>query len=264
MRESAMVQLHDVIYRWPEANAAVGPLSVSLPAGQLVGVIGPNGAGKSTLLKLLAGFLRPHQGQVVVGGKDISTLNGQSRARLVAFVPQTLETTFDLTVEEVVQLGSLHRYTWRDRLAVRPAVDQDRLAAVLESTGLTPLRQRPFPKLSGGEAKRVLLAAALLQDTPVLLLDEPTAHLDPGHAVGFLHLLQELVAREEKTVIMAYHDLASVGLFAHRLWVMHRGRLVAQGDAQSILSSPIIADVYQVSLVYLAHPQNHKPLLIFP
>ncbi len=261
--DEALVTVDNMTYTW-SGGPTIGPISIELPPGRLVAVIGPNGAGKSTLLKLMAGFLPPATGTIVIGGRELPTLTAQHRAQLVAFVPQSLDTSFDLTVEEVVRLGYLNRLTWRDRLAMRPHVDADRLDAILHKTGLHRLRQRPFTTLSGGEARRVLLAAALVQDTPLLLLDEPTTHLDPGHAVTFLDLVREMVHVERKTVVMAYHDLASVGLYADELWVMHRGQLVAHGDAQSILSSPLLADIYRVSLVYLAHPQNQKPVLIFP
>lgn len=259
-----MLEITDVTYSWRGAADRMGPISASIPPGQLVGLIGPNGAGKSTLLKLIAALWQPNQGNIRVAGDDMATLNASARARLVAFVPQTIDTSFDLTVQEVVELGQLNRLSWRDRLGFRKTVSSERLQSIMRQTEVLDLQDRSFTTLSGGEAKRTLLAAALVQGAPLLLLDEPTAHLDPGHALKFLELVRAMVDTGESTVLMAYHDLATVGLYADTLWVMDHGQLVLSGSPDAVLRDPRLCRIYDADLIPLSHPRTHRPMLIYP
>lgn len=259
-----MLSLAEVCYRWPHSSKGIGPISAEIPEGTLVGLIGPNGAGKSTLLKLIAAFLKPSAGRIDIRGTDVTTLSAAERAKRLALVPQTLETSFDLTVKEVVELGGLSRLTWRDRMGLAPHRDVPLLERIFVETEITDLRHRPFNTLSGGEAKRTLLASALAQAASLLLLDEPTAHLDPGHAIKFLDLVRTMVERQRTTVLMAYHDLATVGLYADTLWVIHEGQLVMTGAPDEVLTSPLIASIYGADLMPVSHPRTKQTMLIFP
>lgn len=264
MSAEPTLSLHAVTYRWNETDQGIGPLTIAADAGQFIGLIGPNGAGKSTLLRLIAAFLVRHAGSIQVQGRDVAEFTAAERAQRVAFVPQTLDTQFDLTVREVVELGRLSRLSWRERLQMKGLSHGERIAEVLASTELSPLQHRPYNTLSGGEAKRTLLAAALLQGAPLLLLDEPTAHLDPGHAVKFLELVRHLVDHDQTTVIMAYHDLATVGLFVDELWVMDQGQLVLTGTPDEVLTHPTIRTIYDTNLIEVRHPRTQRPMLLFP
>ena len=259
----AVLSLCDVQYAWPGSNECLGPIQAAIPQGSWVGLIGPNGAGKSTLLKLIAAYLTPSAGDILVQAQSVHALTPAARARLMAFVPQTLDTSFDLTVQEVVELGRLNQLSWRERLGLTGVADSARVERVMELTGVSHLARRPFTTLSGGEAKRALLASALVQDAPLLLLDEPTAHLDPGHALRFLELIGEMV-RAGTTVLMAYHDLATVGLYTDTLWVVDQGQLAAEGPSAEILHSDIIRHIYDAPLVTIDHPRTQRPLIIFP
>ncbi len=259
----AVLSLVDIQYAWPGSDRALGPIEADIPQGSWVGLIGPNGAGKSTLLKLIAAYLTPGAGEITVQGQSIHALSPAARARLMAFVPQTLDTSFDLTVQEVVELGRLNQLSWRERLGFSGSGDAAHVERVMEMTGVNHLARRPFTTLSGGEAKRALLAAALVQDAPLLLLDEPTAHLDPGHALRFLDLIGEMV-KGGTTVLMAYHDLTTVGLYTDTLWVLDQGKLVAHGPSEEILHSDIVPRVYDAPLVAIDHPRTRRPLVIFP
>lgn len=261
---SAMLSLKEIIYTWPKTTRTLGPLSAVIPKGQWVALIGPNGSGKSTLLRLIAAFLKAGQGQVLVSEKAVDSMTPTERARHIAFVPQSLDTNFDLTVSEVVELGRIHQLSWKDRLGFRTASDPKRTERILQDTKTWDLKDRLFTTLSGGEARRTLLAAALIQETPLLLLDEPTAHLDPGHALKFLDLVKEKVDQENLTVLMAYHDLTTVSLYADALWAMDKGQLVLQGTPAEVLHHPLIPQIYDAQLLELAHPRTHQPMLIFP
>lgn len=264
MTSDLMLDIQAVTYEWSSSMKGLGPVTASATPGQLIGLIGPNGAGKSTLLKLIAAFWAPASGSIHVNGHDVAALSASERARRIAFVPQTLDTQFDLTVREVVELGRLSQLSWRERLQFKGMTNPTRMEEILAMTGLEHLQDRPYNTLSGGEAKRTLLAAALLQQSPLLLLDEPTAHLDPGHALKFLNLVRHMVDHNQITVIMAYHDLATVGLFVDRLWVMDRGQLLMVGTPEEVLPTPLIRTIYDTDLIHVPHPRTQRSMLLFP
>ncbi len=264
MSAEPTLTVQDVTYHWSTDGRGLGPITITASAGQFIGLIGPNGAGKSTLLRLIAAFLVCHAGTIQVQGRDVREFTAADRAKRIAFVPQTLDTQFDLTVREVVELGRLSQLSWRERLQVKGLPEGGLLEKVLADTELSHLQHRPYNTLSGGEAKRTLLAAALLQATPLLLLDEPTAHLDPGHSVKFLELVRQLVDRNHITAIMAYHDLATVGLMVDELWVMDQGQLVLTGTPEEVLPDPTIRTIYDTDLIEVRHPRTQRPILLFP
>ncbi len=258
-----MLVFDNVTYQWPGSDRSLGPLSQTLRRGRWVALIGPNGSGKSTLLRLAAGYWKKAAGSVWIQGQSLDQLKPHDRARLLAHVPQTLETSFDLTVREVVELGQLARLSWRDRLGVgRP--DSIGINRVLAETAMTGLVDRPLSSLSGGEGRRALLAAALAQEAPLLLLDEPTAYLDPGHAMKFLDLIRARVDQGQLTVLMAYHDLATVSLYADELWVLDQGQLVLSGAPEDVFDHPVLRRIYGTELVKIEHPRSRRPMLIFP
>lgn len=258
------LRIEQVSHLWAGRKEILGPLSAEAPAGTLIGLIGPNGAGKSTLLKIIAAYLKPRSGIVTIDGHDVATLPPSERAKLLAMVPQTLDTHFDLTAEEVVELGRLSHLSWRQRMSFEPSRDDGEIPRAMLATETLAFKNRPFNTLSGGEAKRVLLAAALAQKTRVLLLDEPTAHLDPGHALKFLDLVHDLVRREGLTCLMAYHDLTTVGLYADQIWVLHAGQMALHGSPDEVLDDPLMEDIYETPLLKMHHPRTHKLMLLFP
>jgi iron complex transport system ATP-binding protein len=259
MTLSETMQVEQVQYVWPYSNSRLGPLSGQFPPGQITALIGPNGAGKSTLLRILGGYLKPSSGAVNYGPQSIARMPSAQRARVVTLVPQMMPIGFDLSVSELLNLGNLAVLSWRDRIG--PGTSKD-LESVLRLTGLTRFRDRSYRSLSGGEQQRTLLGMALVQETPVLLLDEPTAHLDPGHAQSILHLLEDLAHSQGKTVILAYHDLSTVGLFADRIWLMHEGRLLLSGSPEAVLSAPEIDRAFETHLERINHPKSGKIILL--
>ena len=232
-------------------RAILRDVSLRLGEGERIALLGPNGAGKSTLLRALAGTLRPTAGRVLLAGTPIQDLGRAEVARRLAVVPQQTALPFAMKVEEVVALGRLpHEDPLR---GTRPA-DRAAIAAAIERVGLGHLLGRDARELSLGERQLVLLALAVAQGAPVMLLDEPTVHLDLRHQVEAMELLRDLNERDGTSLVAVLHDLGLAAHFFPRLVVIDHGRIVADGPAREVLTDELIRDVFNVEpgLVRLA------------
>jgi iron complex transport system ATP-binding protein len=232
-------------------RAILRDVSISLGKGERMALVGPNGAGKSTLLRVLAGTLRPTAGRVELAGQPLAGLDRPSVARRLAVVPQQTALPFAMRVEEVVALGRLpHEAPLR---GARPA-DRAAVAAAIDRVGLGHLMGRDARELSLGERQLVLLALAVAQAAPVMLLDEPTVHLDLRHQVEAMELLRDLNERDGTALVAVLHDLGLAAHFFPRLVVIDRGRVVADGPPGEVLTDQRIRDVFGVepALVRLA------------
>lgn len=218
-------------------------LSLKLAAGSRTALIGPNGAGKSTLLKHILGLLPYQQGQIAVAGQDIARLNEEQRSALLAYVPQQSQLHFPVPVADVVAMARFREQGF-GRLSSSAAAAVD---TALSDFGLQPLRQRPFTALSGGEQRRVLLARAAASEAPLVLLDEPMAHLDVHHIQqlrqAFLHLQQQ-----GKTLLMVLHDLRDVDICAEAALVLGDGQLHGPAALEDLVESGVVQKVYGVSI----------------
>jgi iron complex transport system ATP-binding protein len=236
------------------ARVVLRDCSFSLRSGEIVAVVGPNGAGKSTLLRVLAGLLRPATGTVALDGQDLTSVSRSALARRIAVVPQIFDTLFPFTVREVVALGRTAR------LGAFGRASADDLAAVERAIGeleLGPLASRRIDRLSGGERQRAVLAMALAQESDVLLLDEPTVHLDPGHQLATLGLLRDLAARRRLAVCAVLHDLNLASAFASRIVAIAEGRIVRDGTPLEVIHPDLVRAVFGDGLEVVArdgHP----------
>jgi iron complex transport system ATP-binding protein len=203
-------------------------------------VVGPNGAGKSTLLRCVAGLQR-HTGGVLVDGRNVTSLSPRERAREVGYAPQIPVLPDAVTVAEYVLLG---RTPYRPLLAGPRREDRDVVESALERLDLGPLAGRTLRTLSGGERQRTVLARALAQQPQMLLLDEPTAALDLGHAQTVLEIVDELRRENGLTVLTSLHDLVLAGQYADRLVLLSEGRVVSAGRPQDVLTSQALARYY--------------------
>ena len=223
-------------------------IDVALAPGERVAVIGPNGAGKSSLLRVLAGTLRPTAGRVRLLGEPIERLDRMAIARRLAVVPQVASLPFAARVEEVVGLGRLpHEDPFRGH---RPA-DKAAIAAAIDRVGVGGLLGRDARELSLGERQLVLLALAVAQSAPVLVLDEPTVHLDLRHQVETMELLVDLNERDGTTILAVLHDLGLAGHFFPRLILLDAGEVVADGDPDVVLADDRIRDVFRVDPAFV-------------
>ena len=230
-------------------------VSLSVPAGEFLGLVGPNGAGKTTLLRTVNGLVEPTRGRVAVAGEPVVGRSARDLARRVATVPQETTLGFDFSARDVVAMG---RTPHQSRFAGADAADHDAVERALERTETAALADRPVGELSGGERQRVLLARALAQETPVLLLDEPTASLDINHQVATLSLVREL-AGEGRTAVAAIHDLDLAARFCDRLALVADGELVAVGTPREVLTADRLERAYGVRTVVSEHPVTGTP-----
>jgi iron complex transport system ATP-binding protein len=221
---------------------ALAPYTDRLASGEWLGVIGPNGAGKSSLLRAVAGLVDA-SGEVTVDGRALSALPGRERARLVAYVPQDPLVPNDMSVFDYVLLG---RTPYISYFGAPTSDDREIASGVLERLDLVEFAERFLGSLSGGERQRVVIARALAQQAPVLLLDEPTAALDIGHQQQALELVTELRSSDGLTVVSALHDLTLAGTYADRLTMFHEGRVAASGPAAEVLTAERLGEVYHV------------------
>lgn len=237
-----MIEARDLWVRFGPV-AAVRGLTLRAETGGWTALIGPNGAGKTSALRALAG-LAAYEGEVLIGGDDARRLGRRAVARLAAFVPQKPETPAALTVAEYVLLGRTPHIPY---LGGESRHDREAARQALRRLELEDFAERPLGSLSGGELQRAVLARALAQEAPVLLLDEPTTALDLGRQQLVLELVDALRV-DGLTVVTTMHDLTLAGQYAERLVLLDEGSVVAEGTAAEVLSAPNVAAHYAANV----------------
>jgi iron complex transport system ATP-binding protein len=235
-----MIRLDQLTVRFGGGPPVVDGLTEDVVEGEWLGLLGPNGAGKSSALRAVAGLV-DHRGTVELGGADTTGLSRRLLARTVAFVPQHPELPPDMTVADYVLLG---RTAYIGYVRVESRRDRSICAHLLDQLELTGFAARRLDTLSGGELQRLVLARALAQEAPILLLDEPTSALDIGHQLQALELVDDLRRAHGLTVVSAMHDLTLASQFADRLLLLQRGAVVARGSAVEVLTEATIARYY--------------------
>ena len=226
-------------------------------AGELVALVGPNGAGKSTLLRVIGGLLRPGAGSVTIDGTDVTTLDRRAIARHIAVVPQVFETLFPFTVREIVALGRTSRL---GALGTLGSDDARAVARALDDIGATDLADRRIDRVSGGERQRAVLAMALAQEAGVLLLDEPTAHLDPTHQRATLERVATLARVRGLAVVAVLHDLNLAAAFASRVVLLADGIVIRDGEPGRVITPELMLKVFGPGLRVLAH--DGRPFVV--
>lgn len=235
----------DISFRHGPRFALEG-VSLSLAEGRFTGLIGPNGSGKTTLIKILCGLIQPDSGAVLLDGRPLSEYPSYDRARRIAYVSQTWRPTFEFTVEQSVLLG---RIPWQKRYGgFEEEADIEAADRALNLVGLERLRYEPVTNLSGGELQRVMIAAALAQEAGILILDEPTTHLDVAHQQRVLETVRLVMKERGLTVLASIHDLNLASMYSDEIAVLHSGRLTAQGSPATVLNEEMFAEVFGLDL----------------
>lgn len=255
---SVLVRLESVWFaygrRW-----VVKDVSFAAMAGELTAVVGPNGAGKSTILKIASGFLRPARGSAVLFGRDPATLDGSTRGRMAAYLGAEAEPVFGFTVQETVLLG---RFPHTGLLKKEDPHDVAAAREAMEALDLADLAQRPITDLSSGERQRVYLARALCQETRVLLLDEPTSHLDMAYEMRVMEILAGIARRRDAAVVVILHDLNLAARYASRLYFIRDGSVYCSGTPSETVTPETIRRVYSAESSVFLHPEGGWPQVV--
>ncbi|PMH44559.1 iron ABC transporter [Vibrio sp. 10N.286.49.B3] len=239
------------------AKTLLNNISLEINSGELVGIIGPNGAGKSTLMKCLSGFQTLTHGEVALQGKPLHKISHIERARCMSYLPQYNEAAFPFSVAETISLGF---HAQQQQAFISPKTIQSQITQALRQLGIEHLRSRSITELSGGEKQLVHFARLLVQDTPLLLLDEPTASLDIGHESQLMNVLAK-ACQQGKSALVAIHNLNTAAEFCDRLILINHGEVMADGHPSDVLSQQNIHQLYQDKVMVTRHPVTGNAII---
>ncbi|BEL66937.1 ABC transporter ATP-binding protein [Serratia marcescens] len=234
-------------------------LSVAIPDGAFTVIVGPNACGKSTLLRALCRLLKPSAGEVMLDGKNISNFATKALARELGLLPQTSIAPDSITVADLVSRG---RYPHQSLLKQWTQADKQAVEAAMAATNVGQLADRSVDELSGGQRQRVWVAMALAQQTPLLLLDEPTTYLDIAHQIELLDLFRQLNREHGQTLIAVLHDLNHACRYADHIIAMRDGKIVAEGKPAEIITAELVERVFGMPCMIIDDPLSHTPLVI--
>jgi len=226
-------------------------ISFDLFPGSFLGVVGPNGAGKTTLLRLISGLVLPDEGRILIEGEDVRLLNRHKLSQKLAMVPQNTYISFPFTAFEVVLMG---RHPYIGRFDRERKEDLEKVEECMHLTKTWHLKDKKVTEISGGELQRVIIAQVLTQDTPLLLLDEPTSHLDINNELEILEIISRLNKNKGKGVILVSHDLNLAARYCERLILLKEGRIFAEGEVEKVLTPENIRSVYHLNALVKKHP----------
>ncbi|MFF3560334.1 ABC transporter ATP-binding protein [Streptomyces sp. NPDC002574] len=241
-----------------ERRTVAENLTVAVPDASFTVIVGPNACGKSTLLRALSRTLKPARGTVLLDGRDIGTLPAKQVARTLGLLPQTSVAPEGITVADLVARG---RYPHQGLLRQWSREDERVVNESMDATGVAELSERPVDELSGGQRQRVWIAMALAQQTPLLLLDEPTTYLDITHQIEVLDLCARL-HEEGRTVVAVLHDLNHAARYATHLIAMRDGRVVAEGPPARVVTETLVQDVFRLRCRVIDDPETGTPLVV--
>jgi ABC-type cobalamin/Fe3+-siderophores transport system ATPase subunit len=234
-------------------------LSVDIPEGSFTVVVGPNACGKSTMLRALSRLLKPSSGEVLLDGKAIHSYRAREVAQRLGLLPQSSLAPDGITVADLVARG---RYPHQKLLRQWSEADEAAVAEAMAATKIEPLSARLVDELSGGQRQRVWVAMVLAQQTPILLLDEPTTFLDIAHQIELLDLLRDLNRRHGHTIVAVLHDLNHACRYASHLIAMRGGAVIAEGRPADIVTAELVEATFGIGCVVIDDPVSHTPLVI--
>lgn len=240
-----------------DGKKVIRDISFSISAGEFLSLIGPNGAGKTTLFRTISARIYPESGQVLWQGQDLFKMNPLLRAEKIAVLPQFLPLPRGYNVQEFISLGRFPYQKWGEL----SSSDQEVIQRVIHLLQLENLKNKYLFEISGGELQKILIAQTLVQEPELLLLDEPTSHLDIGHQIEIMDLLKRL-NREGLTIIAVLHDLNLASEYCDRLILLNEGKVVKDGSPWEVMDYRIIEKVYNVTVVIKENPYSRRPFLI--
>jgi iron complex transport system ATP-binding protein len=239
------------------SHPVIDELDLDIPVGKVTAIVGPNGCGKSTLLAGLARLHQPKAGMVLLDGKSLAKYSPREVAQKIGLLPQSAEAPDGLTVHDLVRFG---RHPHQGFLRQWSEEDREAVAEAIRVADLEDLADRPLDSLSGGQRQRAWIAMAVAQNTPLLLLDEPTAALDLGHQIEVFELIRSLAA-QGKTVVMVVHDVSSACRYADHIVAMYEGKIVTQGPPVEVVTPELVRTLYQIDCMLVPDPLTGCPLI---
>lgn len=231
-------------------------ISFSLKEGEFISILGQNGSGKTTLIRALQGLLKNTSGTITLDGEDVFVMAPRQIARKIAYVPQIFLYYFEFSVEDIVSMG---RYVHQRRLGSSSFLDSKIIKEVMSLTQISHLKEKKMAHLSGGERQRVLIARALAQDTPLLLLDEPSSHLDISFQIEIYQILRQLQEEKGKTIFTTEHNINLAIPYSQQLMFLKEGRLQALGPPQKLITKEYIKEVFEAEVEVRENPHSKLP-----
>lgn len=259
MGDNSEIELQELTFEYG-SQTVLSQISFSVPKQSFTGIIGPNGSGKTTLLKCLDKTLTPTAGRVLLGGKDLARINLKELARKMGVVPQQSEVNFAFSALEIVMMG---RYPFLNPFSRESREDWEMGRAAMVATNTWELAARPINELSGGELQRVMIAQALAQNPELLLLDEPTSHLDVNHALEICELLRKLEQSKGLTILAVFHDLNLAARYCDALVLLKAGKIYASGRPEEVLSPENLEEVFDVHVRIRQEADTGRPYILF-
>ncbi|MDD3573739.1 MAG: ABC transporter ATP-binding protein [Methanospirillum sp.] len=238
-----------------QSTPVISGMNMEIPKGNLVSILGPNGSGKSTFIKCVDRILNPKKGIISVDGESISSCTRRDLAKMISYVPQSSVRIFPHSVFDMILMGRRPHLGW-----VSSGEDEERVWDVIALLGLEEIALHSFNELSGGQQQKVLIARALVQETDLMLLDEPTSNLDIWHQLDVMRIVSDLVGEQQITTLMAVHDLNMASRFSDLIILMKKGSIHAAGKPCDVLTSENIAEVYGVKAD--VHCHDGVPIII--
>lgn len=255
----AMLKLSNISLGYGSRPDTLNDISLEINRSEMLALIGKNGAGKTTLLRGLTGLLPLRSGKITIDGTDIALLSTRERARLISVVPQAVSLPPGYTVYETISHGRTAYLNWYGKLS---ETDRQIIDHAISITGLDDLTEKEISTISGGEQQRVILARALVQNAPIMILDEPTSSLDIHYQVALLRLEREICRKECIAAVFIIHDLNLAARFADRVALLHQGKIKAVGTPQEVLREDLLSEVYDIPVRVLNDPA--EGLIIIP
>ncbi len=253
-----MIKINNITLSYDE-KVVLKDISINLKEKSFIGIIGKNGTGKSTLLKAVTGLLKPVKGNIFIDNEDVYKMRKNILAKKISFMPQTMQFDFSFNVKDFIMFG---RYPYINMFKLASKDDFQTVEDVMKFTETAEFAERNINELSGGERQKVLLAQTLVQQTDIIVLDEPTSHLDIGSQATIFKLLKMLNEKYNKTIITTVHDLNLAGEFCSDIVLLDNKKVLNFGSAEKVLNYKDIEKVYNVNVVVKTNPISNKPIVI--
>jgi iron complex transport system ATP-binding protein len=248
-----MIEIENLSFSYEKNKKVLDDINLTIDSGEFVGIVGPNGCGKSTLINLLCRVLEYRTGQIQINNRDIKTIAQHDLAKHIAVVPQESSFEFDFTVNEIVLMGRLPHLS---RFQMEGDNDHRIAKTAMTKTKCWKYRDKLIRNLSGGEKQRVIVARALTQEPSILLLDEPTSHLDMNFQYEILDLIARLNRTKKVTILGVFHDINLASKYSDRLMIMKQGKIIADGPPRQVINTNTLAQIYDFQIILKKHPKE--------